>query len=207
MGKRGKGVIPDQQFTDGNHRGDDMPVSELLEQCVRGDDDAREQFYERYAPYVRRCVLMALSSLRWQPVDLEIDDFVQEAFLKLFRSDGRRLAMLSEARCIDAWLLVFTKNVVVDLFRRMMVRKDATRLYAQERQYLYADEPAAPPKNTGLDLKSVMKEISEEERLLLQMVYIEGYKYKEIAAITHESINTIGARIRRAKAKLRKHLD
>jgi RNA polymerase sigma factor (sigma-70 family) len=56
-------------------------------------------------------------------------------------------------------------------------------------------------------LTKCLSALSDEERLILTLFFVHGRKYIEIAAMTGRNINTVSAKLRRAKVKLRRLLE
>jgi RNA polymerase sigma factor (sigma-70 family) len=58
-----------------------------------------------------------------------------------------------------------------------------------------------------LVLSRCLSALSDEERLILNLFFMHGRKYVEIAEMTGRNVNTVSAKLRRAKAKLRRLLE
>ena len=57
------------------------------------------------------------------------------------------------------------------------------------------------------DLNKLLKNLNENEKIVISLYYGEGYTTKEIAEILSESEGTIKSRIRRAKTKIKKYIE
>ena len=61
----------------------------------------------------------------------------------------------------------------------------------------------APVREEYLDLYRAMEEISEKDRLCIQLYYMEDYSVRQIAQILRVPEGTVKSRMRRARQQLR----
>jgi RNA polymerase sigma factor (sigma-70 family) len=103
------------------------------------------------------------------------------------------------------WLLVIMHNLHVDACRRFRARE----ALVQQLAHLTPAEPdeVAPPTSwetvAPTDVPSLMDRLEPRLRQTMQVVLIERRSYREAAARLRVSIGTVGARIFRARARLR----
>ena len=64
-------------------------------------------------------------------------------------------------------------------------------------------EDTPDPSRPDSELKAVVDSLPETLRLPLLLRYMEGYSEKEAAGILRIPVNTLKARLKRARAKLR----
>lgn len=136
-----------------------------------------------------------------------MDDALQEAYLKAFRSIGSFRGESS----LGTWLHRITYNVCMDQLRR---RKDTFLLFDPDRD----DEPApserARPGSaaqdpldaavTRTDLAAALATLSAEGRAAVQLVDAEGWTYEEAAKVLGVSPGTLASRVSRARTALRR---
>ena len=135
--------------------------------------------------------------------DGDAEDLVQEAYLRAFRFfDGFRGG---DSR---AWLLKIVRNTFY------------TSLQQRARQPLgLEDEGVDDPECDRCDpetivlanadrqlLREAMEELPVEYREVVVLRELEGFAYKEIAAIAGVPIGTVMSRLARARARLRRRL-
>jgi RNA polymerase sigma factor (sigma-70 family) len=135
--------------------------------------------------------------------DGDAEDLVQEAYLRAFRFfDGFRGG---DSR---AWLLKIVRNTFY------------TTLQQRARQPLgLMDEGVDDPECDRCDpetialanadrqlLREAMEELPVEYREVVVLRELEGFAYKEIAAIAGVPIGTVMSRLARARARLRRRL-
>ena len=104
---------------------------------------------------------------------------------------------------IKAWLYTIMRNIFINDYRRNARKKvvlDAVR-YSQP-QYAISSE-------VSIRLKEIQAAIHDLPSILKTacLLYLEGYKYHEIAFALNEPLGTIKSRIHFAKKQLQKQLD
>ncbi len=180
-------------------------VEDLIAACLAGDDAAKAAFVGSFGGVVERAVVRKLCALSGQaPLRQEAEDLQHEVLARLLSDDCRMLAGLHKPKSLNAWLVSVSQNHVVDHLRKHTTRERAHRALARE--------PAGPRAASAEDL-AVARERAEAVRagidalppaecLLVQLFYLHGLRYAEIAEMTNLNINTVGTRLRRAKKRL-----
>ena|ERR1700694_1324370 len=105
---------------------------------------------------------------------------------------------------IKAWLYTIMRNIFINDYRRNGRRKivfDTIR-YAQQQQFALSSE-------ISLRLKEINTAIHQLPAIFKTacLLYLQGYKYQEIAYALDEPLGTIKSRIHFAKKILQKKLD
>ena len=174
-----------------------------LEQDLRISEVAtREQ--SRLRSFIRRRV----------PDPRDAEDILQDVFYELV--EANRLLMPIEH--VTGWLFRVARNRITDLFRKKKPESFSDAAVADENDELLRLEdllpsPAAGPeaqyaRNVLLDeLELAIDELPEEQREVFVAHELEGRRFKEIAAETGVSVNTLLARKRYAVLHLRKRLQ
>jgi RNA polymerase sigma factor (sigma-70 family) len=144
----------------------------------------------------------------------DVEDVLQDVFYELVLA--YRLARPIEQ--VGAWLFRVTRNRVIDLFRRR-----GTEARAEPPRALADDaEPASweellPARDGGPDavyaravllaeIDEALAELPEEQREVFLAHEVEGLTFREMAALSGVSINTLLARKRYAVLHLRRQL-
>lgn len=177
------------------HADADAEEQAWIDRAARGDMGAFRSLYDRYLQRVVRHVARVLGP------SPDIDDVVQEVFVQVhralpgFRGDSR----------FSTWLYRLTWNVAISHRRRRRNVVDlsavfALRLATEEWKRLEA-------RDLCRALEATMATIPEDAREAFLLVDVEGMKLREVAELTDTSINTIAARVRRTRDKLREALD
>jgi RNA polymerase sigma factor (sigma-70 family) len=144
----------------------------------------------------------------------DAEDVLQEVFYRLV--EANRLLMPIEH--ITGWLFQVARNRITDLFRKKQPENFSDIAIADESGEELQFEDLLPSRDAGPEAEYVRKRLLEElRRALAQLpkeqrdVFIahefEGRSFKEMAAETGLSVNTLLARKRYAVLHLRERLQ
>ncbi|MGH9943186.1 MAG: RNA polymerase sigma factor [Pyrinomonadaceae bacterium] len=171
----------------------DERISEVVE---------REQF--RLRNFIRRRV----------PDPRDAEDILQDVFSKLVEANR----MLMPIDHVTGWLFRVARNRIIDLFRQKKLESFSEITVADEEGELRRLEdlllsPDAGPdalyaRNVLLEeLELAVDELPDEQRRVFVAHELEGRSFKEIAAETGVSVNTLLSRKRYAVLHLRERLQ
>ena len=163
---------------------------------------AREQ--SRLRNFIRRRV----------PDPRDAEDILQDVFYKLV--EANRLLMPIEH--VTAWLFRVARNRIIDLFRKKRPEIFSDIAVADEDDNELAFEDLLPSTDASpealyassvlLDeLELALGELPEEQRQVFVAHELEGRSFKEMAAQTGVSVNTLLSRKRYAMRHLRERLQ
>ena len=177
--------------------------AELIARCTSGDDGALAQFYGEYAETVRRAALRALRQYgATGSVASETEDLTNEVFAKLLANDCALLDRVRNGRSIQAWLVAISRNHVVDHLRRASARERATTALVREEHSEYMPTHRTPAVSSG-HIALVRAAVAPGAgRSVALGVFLQGSPCL-MAEMLHANVNTMSARVRRARAKLR----
>ena len=143
----------------------------------------------------------------------EAEDILQDVFCELVEA----ARLMKPIEQVNAWLFRVARNRITDLFRkrRPEVSTDRQVLTADEEELRLEDllpSPDAGPeaayaREVLLDeIDAALDEIPEEQRDVFVAHELEGKSFKDLAAETGLSVNTLLARKRYAVLRLRRRL-
>ena len=164
--------------------------TELLAKAQQGDPDAFMELVERELPRLKRLCCQILKD------EFATEDALQTAELKAWRDRwGCR-------ESFPAWFHKIAKNVALDMHREAYRRRRAPL------------DPEMPDNREvledrtiwGHDLGEVVLKLSPEERTLLELHALEGYRLKEVAEIMEISYPATRQKWVRLEAKIRRIL-
>lgn len=184
-------------------------VSDLVARCIAGDLEAQALFYTNYNGLVERAVTRKwLQVMGARPRRADVEDIRNEVFTQLLGDRCRKLGTLHNPKAIDAWMMTVAGNHTIDHLRR---QSRADRLHAsmvEEVRDAYVESPdqVAMAREAGSCVHAGLAELPVQDRLILELFFLQGLKYAEIAEVVGLNINTAAARLRRAKCKLRSQL-
>ena len=151
------------------------------------------------------------------PDSRDAEDILQDVFYELV--EANRLLMPIEH--VTGWLFRVARNRITDLFRKKKPERFSDTTVANDAdegdELLLLEDllpsPDAGPealyvRNVLLDeLELAIDELSEEQRAVFVAHELEGRSFKEIAAATGVSVNTLLSRKRYAVLHLRERLQ
>ncbi|NUM55387.1 MAG: RNA polymerase sigma factor [Candidatus Hydrogenedentes bacterium] len=184
--------------------------ADLLARCVSGDDSARAQFYGDYVDVIRKAVARTLHryGVLADSGD-EMEDLANEVFAKLLADNCALLDRVRSGRSIQAWLIVIARNHVIDHLRRASLRNRAATTLIRDVEPAYVPSHAVTAI-AGERIEAVRAGVAgleTRDRLALELYFLQGLTYAQMADILRENVNTVSARVRRAKGKLRQILE
>jgi RNA polymerase sigma factor (sigma-70 family) len=148
------------------------------------------------------------------PDPSDVEDILQDVFYKLV--EANRLLMPIEH--ITGWLFRVARNRITDLFRKKKPETFSDQAVEDEHGELLRIEDLLPSPDAGpealyvrsvlLDeLETALDELPDEQREVFVAHELEGRSFKELAAETGTSLNTLLARKRYAVLYLRERLQ
>ena len=148
------------------------------------------------------------------PDPRDAEDILQDVFYELV--EANRLLMPIEH--VTGWLFRVARNRITDLFRKKRLESFSDTAIADEDDELLQLKDLLPSPDAGpealyarnvlLDeLELAVDELPEEQREVFVAHELEGRSFKEMAAETGVSVNTLLARKRYAVLHLRERLQ
>jgi RNA polymerase sigma factor (sigma-70 family) len=148
------------------------------------------------------------------PDPLDAEDILQDVFYELVQAN--RLLMPIEH--ITGWLFRVARNRITDLFRRKKPEIFNGFEVADDDDELQGLEDLLPSGDAGPDellmrdlifneLEIAISELPDEQRAVFVAHELEGRSFKDIAAMTGVSVNTLLSRKRYAVLHLRERLQ
>jgi len=147
------------------------------------------------------------------PDPADVEDIVQEVFYELV--EANRLLMPIEH--VTGWLFRVARNRITDLFRKKKPESFSDRRVEGEEGELLQLEDLLPSTDAGPEalyirntlleeLELAIDELPEEQREVFIAHELDGRTFKEMAAETGVSVNTLLSRKRYAVLQLRQRL-
>ncbi len=182
---------------------DPRPDAEFVRAVISGQTEAFEELIRRHQPRV------FATARRYARRDSEVEDIVQEVFLKAFE----RLPGFRFEAPFEHWLMRVAVRTCYDFLRAHQRTRESSfsDLSHEESDWLEhfridpdeADERADAARSL---VKKLMDSLAPEFRLVIQLLEIEERSIKEIHDLTGWSIPLIKVRAFRARAAMRKAL-
>ncbi len=148
------------------------------------------------------------------PDPRDAEDILQEVFYELV--EANRLLMPIEH--VTGWLFRVARNRIIDLFRKKKPESFSDAAVATDDEELLRLEDLLPSPDSGPDalyarsvlldeLEFALDELPDEQREVFVGHELEGRSFKEMAAETGVSVNTLLSRKRYAVLHLRERLQ
>ena len=131
----------------------------------------------------------------------EAEDLAQETFIKAYKN----LDALKEQDKARSWLYSIARNVTIDFFRRNKNRSIPLDSAIMEN---YARATAVDYRNDVMqsevsqELQKCLAALSEDDRMIVKLLYYEGFSYMEICDLLNINQNTLKSRLHRARKVL-----
>jgi RNA polymerase sigma-70 factor, ECF subfamily len=178
---------------------------ELIERARTGDGGAFNEIVQAY----RKRILGTIARLIGRPEDVE--DVGQEVFLRLYYS----LDQLRTAEVFEPWLYRLTVNAAYDYLRRQKRRHESRMSDLSEQQVMLADAAAGGKRRDEEQRRtrirelaqSLLKKVSEEDRILLTLKEVEGLSLKELEQVYGINENALKVRLFRARQRALKAFE
>jgi RNA polymerase sigma factor (sigma-70 family) len=179
-----------------------------LERMAHEQDERISEVVEREQSRLRNFIR------RRVPDPRDAEDILQDVFYELV--EANRLLMPIEH--VTGWLFRVARNRITDLFRKKKPESFSDTALADEDDELLQLEDLLPSPDAGpealyarnvlLDeLELAVDELPEEQRQVFVAHELEGHSFKEMAAQTGVSVNTLLSRKRYAVLHLRERLQ
>lgn len=170
----------------------------LIKAVKNGDRDAAAWLYNRHVDRVYRiCYRIVLDPL-------QVQDCVQEVWLKVFRKINRFQCSKSFA----AWLNSVSANTAIDYYRKWIKRNN--RIDGDEIRAVVTDENPGERKLDGVltqqRIREALEKISLNQRTAFTLRYYEDMTIAEIAQTLGCTKGAVRTHIRRSLLALRSRL-
>lgn len=181
----------------------DPTDAELIAAVLRGETARFEPLIKKYQPRI------FAAARRYARRDSEVEDIVQEVFIKAFQKLGSYRA---EAP-FEHWLMRLAVRTCYDFLRTHQRNRETpfADISFQETdwldQFVVSPEGNAEAAAAARELiEKILTQLSPSARLVITLLEIEERSVKEIAQLTGWSVPLVKVRAFRARAEMRKIL-
>ncbi|WP_417369170.1 RNA polymerase sigma factor [Flavobacterium beibuense] len=174
-------------------------INHLITLCKAGNRNAQFEVYNMYYRAMYNTALRIVKDEHWA------EDVMQESFLKAFT----KLDSFKGEVAFGAWLKKIVVNHSLDNYKKL--NKDATQPIDN---VLYKLEDGDNGEEAKVDFQQLQVQqvsqaiasLKENYRIILTLLYIEGYDQEEISEIMQITAGNCRTTISRAKESLLKKL-
>ncbi|MGD8915561.1 MAG: RNA polymerase sigma factor [Syntrophobacterales bacterium] len=178
--------------------------AEVVYQVVSGDVNAFERLLKRYEAHVLRIVKKHI------PFD-KVEEVAQDVFIRIYQS----LPNFKRDDSFKQWLSTITVRTCYDFWRKHYRYREIPISSLSEKHQAWLEEAMATRSSQSFDdiasqneareiLDWALDRLSPEDRMVLELVYLEGYSVKEAANLLGWSTTKVKVRSFRSRKKLHK---
>ena len=164
----------------------------LLQEIAAGNPAALEALYRHTRPAVYGFALSILKNAH------DAEDVLHDCYVAVWQAAGYR----TQGKPM-AWLMTITRNLCLQLLRQRQKTADLP----EEDWEPCLREPMSVTPEDRLVLTACMERLSDEERQIVALHAVSGFKHREIAALLQLPLSTVLSKYRRALKKLKEYLQ
>lgn len=180
--------------------------AEIVQRVLDGDVNAFSELLERY----RELVLIIVK--KHVPYE-QVEETAQDVFVRVFQS----LKGFREADRFKQWLSSIAVRTCYDFWRRHYRNRETPQSQLSEEHRDFLDQALANASSSQWSevgkraeareiLDWALDRLSPEDRMVLELIHLEGYSGKEAAALLGWSAANVKIRAFRSRKKLKKLL-
>ena len=166
-----------------------MTEKELIEGCIRENSKHQRELYRRYAGK------MLVVARRYARHQMEAEDIVQDAFIKVFDNIGKFAGKGS----FEGWVRRIVVNTALKKQDRKSFRNEQIGIENREEGSL---QPEAYADLNAEELLGMIARLPDGYRLVFNLYAIEGYSHREIADLLGIKESTSRSQLVKARKML-----
>jgi RNA polymerase sigma-70 factor (ECF subfamily) len=182
---------------------------ELVRQVAEGNIDAFEGVLKRYERHV-------LNIVKKHVPYGQVEDVAQDVFIRVYQS--LPLPAYRGENSFEHWVSTLAIRTCYDFWRKQYKSRELSMSSLSERQQTWLEEVLSEASAHSFRQKGLEKEakeildwaldgLSAEDRMVMELVYLEGHSVKEAAHLLGWSIANVKVRSFRSRKKLRQLLE
>jgi RNA polymerase sigma-70 factor, ECF subfamily len=183
---------------------DDSNAGALVQAALQHDDEAARRLVRELYPLVAKLVRSH------RPRRTAEEDLCQMIFIKIFQN----LPQFSGKVPLEHWVSRIAVNTCLNQIQSEKVRPELRHADMTEEEVAVLENLAATPEELAPDQKLASRQLVEHlletlkpsERLVIEMVYLQGRSVEEIHKLTGWSTALVKVRAFRARQKMKKQL-
>jgi RNA polymerase sigma-70 factor (ECF subfamily) len=183
---------------------DDSDAGALVQAALQHDDEAARRLVRELYPLVAKLVRSH------RPRRTAEEDLCQMIFIKIFQN----LAQFSGKVPLEHWVSRIAVNTCLNQIQSEKVRPELRHADMTEEEVAVLENLAATPAELAPDQRLASRQLVEHlletlkpsERLVIEMVYLQGRSVEEVHKLTGWSTALVKVRAFRARQKMKKQL-
>ncbi len=172
-----------------------LDLTAVVSRAQVGDTKAFAELYSLVYKDLYRIALLNLNN------EHDASDVVSDTVLEAYKSIGN----LREAEAFKAWIMKILA-IKIKKKRKEYIEINKSRLDLESLDKNVEQKDAPELQFGSVEIAQGFSKLKEEERLMLSLSIVSGYKSEEIATMLGTNANTVRSKVARAKEKLKKYL-
>lgn len=172
-----------------------MKQEQLVEQLRNRDKAALSYLYDHYADAIYGVV---------QRIVLQNDvaeEVLQDAFMRYWE----KIDQFDPAKGrLFTWMLRIARNLALDKLRSKGMKQSSKSDSISDNVSILDSKLHTETVTDPIGLESVLKDLNEEQRFVVEKLYFRGYTQSELAEEYNIPLGTVKTRLRAAMVRLRK---
>ena len=173
-----------------------MPDENLLDFIRAGNIRAYEALVNRHHKR------FYATTYRWVMHSEDAEDIVQDAFLKLW--SGKAVFKAKKGARFTTWFYRILYNQAMDVLRKR--KRSTSEIIDNLPSMDESQEEVQHFKEQQTQLRHILNELPEKQRIAVQMFYFEDMPQKDIASMMGLSLKALESQLSRAKVTLRERM-
>jgi len=171
-----------------------LPTDEhLIAQIILYDDHKSfEELIGRHQNDIRNLLLKLVNFNNG-----DVDDLSQEAFIRVYKY----LKTFKGDASFKTWIYTITYRVFIDAQKK---NNKYYQLKSEKKIINGRPIKVQPRMDSKMDAEIIISCLRPEEKVAIQLSYLQGFTHKDIAAILECPIGTVKSHINRGKERIRK---
>lgn len=162
--------------------------AQLIDACIKRDERACRQLYERFAPK------MFGICLRYTRSTTAAEDVLHDGFIKVFEN----LDKLRAVEALDAWISKIMVHTAINSLRNEQPLVSYGNI-EENAENEYGSSDSVYAKIDAEIVIKAMQELPDAYRTVLNLCEVEGYGYGEVAKMMKIKESTVRSNLVRAK--------
>ena len=166
-------------------------IENYIKDISKGDKEALSKLYEVTKSSVYGFALSILKNMH------DAEDVLQEVYVKIYEN-----ASLYQAnKKTLAWILKITKNLAL-----MKIRKNKNHNNIDDFRETLSDYKEITDNEDKMLIVTIFEEISDEERNIIVLHSVSGFKFREISKLLEMPLATVLSKYNRAIKKIKERM-
>ena len=183
----------------------DLDPAELVQAALRHDDEAARELVRRLYPLVAKMVRSH------RPRRTSEEDLCQLIFIKIFQ----KLSQFSGKVPLEHWVSRIAVNTCLNQIESEKVRPELRQADLSEEEQAVVENLAVSSEELAPDRQLASRQLVEHllqmlkpvERVVIDLLYLQGRSVEEIHKITGMSVAAIKVRAFRARQRMKAQLE